>query len=424
MSSDEFKRYNMKLEAHDKFLSRRDEVIQEIYYPPKKKKVIIPAQAGRRRRAELLRKSFIDAESPQTLSFFESLKGKGAIDSFEFKLGIQDTDPKTFKEVYEELDRVLINAPLSMKKLISENSEKGNDSFIPQFTNLSINPQEFFWGNVSEYLKPVIPNRFFKDKQYETIPAMKSVLQPETMTDKRKGRRQQVKESPPAPIGTPEQEVDFDVSELTPELKREIEIFRQVRREPYFKHYLTNELGFYADRMNDQFSMIYAGLTQFENRPNDYAQFEKPTLDKIEKIVMKQALLEPVIYNGKSYAGGKRKKAKALAIVKEGTGKIHINRKTFVDYFSTTSIRSLVIDPLLVSGYSVGLDVDFFIWGGGVHAQAEAASLALSKALVKYNPGVKVAMRENGLLNQDPRQTERKHVGKYKARAKFPYSRR
>ena len=132
MNSDEFKRYNMKLEAHDKFLSRRDEVIQEIYYPPKKKKVIIPASAGRRRRAELLRKSFIDAESPQTLSFFESLKGKGAIDSFEFKLGIQDTDPKTFKEVYEELDRVLINAPLSMKKLISENSEKGNDSFIPQ----------------------------------------------------------------------------------------------------------------------------------------------------------------------------------------------------------------------------------------------------------------------------------------------------
>ena len=110
---------------------------------------------------------------------------------------------------------------------------------------------------------------------------------------------------------------------------------------------------------------------------------------------MKQALLEPVIYNGKSYAGGKRKKAKALAIVKEGTGKIHINRKTFVDYFGTTSIRSLVIDPLLVSGYSVGLDVDFFIWGGGVHAQAEAASLALSKALVKYNPGVKVAMRES-----------------------------
>jgi len=261
---------------------------------------------------------------------------------------------------------------------------------------------------------------------------------PQTTRAKRKNRPVAEDKYKPDPIGQV-QKVDFDVSELTPEMNREIEIFRQVRREPYFKHYLTNELSFYSDRMNDQMALLYAGVYDVAGRPNDYPQFEKPQLDLIEKAVIKQAQLEPVLYNGKAFAGGRRKTAKALAVVKEGTGKIHINRKTFVDYFGTTSIRGLIIEPLLCSGYGVGVDVDFFIWGGGIHAQAEAASLALAKALIKFNPVVKVSMRESkiyfngnilmcflidGLLNKDPRSTERKHVGRYKARAKFPYQRR
>ena len=187
----------------------------------------------------------------------------------------------------------------------------------------------------------------------------------------------------------------FDVSELTSGMKREIELFRYVKNEPYFRHYLTNELRFYADRMNDHFATIYSGITGLGTRPNDYYQFDLPQIDKFKREIYQQTSNEPVLYNGKAFGSGKRKKARALAVIKEGNGKISINRKTFIEYFGTTSLRHLVLEPLMLSGYSIGMDVDIFIWGGGKHSQGSAASLALARALVKFNPGVKVSMRES-----------------------------
>lgn len=430
MSDEEFRAYQIKQEIDDRFNIKRIAHIKKNYAKKDPKEDEIEALADtkttrKQRELERRRKEKLSDEN-RTKEFFLDLGADEQVNDLEVELGIHDKQPKSFQEIYEEVDKVLVNAPISFQKIIAEGATQANDTFKPQFAHLPVNPDDLLWGSLKPLLKPVIPDRFKENGIYQSVPAMKEVLHPtEADLGPQKGRRRIPVVQAIDPIGTPQEApVGFDVSEMTPELQREIEIFRYVRNEPFFKHHLTNELRYFSDRMNDDMAQIAAGIAETRAGISDYREYDLPINPKTEAIIQKQALIEPIIYNGKSYAGAQRKKAKALAIIKEGSGKININRKSFIDYFGTISARDYVIQPLMCSGYSVSMDVDFFLWGGGVHAQIEAASLALSKALIKYNPSVKKSMRENGLMTLDKRQTERKHVGLYKARAKYPYSRR
>jgi len=51
-------------------------------------------------------------------------------------------------------------------------------------------------------------------------------------------------------------------------------------------------------------------------------------------------------------------------------------------------------------------------------------SLAVAKAIIKLRPNSKALLKKFNLLKTDPRKVERKHVGRYKARKKYPYNRR
>jgi small subunit ribosomal protein S9 len=429
MTDAEFRAYQIKQEIEDRYNIKRDDFIKRNYSERNPKEEEMEALADtkttkRQKDLERYRKEQ-QSDTTKTKEFFLSFSGDDQVNDLEVGLGINNKAPRSFEEIYDEVDKVLLNAPISFQKVVNEGANK-NTTFKPHFAHLAINPNDLLWGSLKPLLQPVIPERFKEDGIYSSVPAMKEVLHPtEADLGPVRGRRKIPSSESIDPIGTPQPEpVSFDVSEVTPEMQREIEIFRYVRNEPYFKHHLTNELRYFSDRMNDDMSQVAAGIAETRTGINDYREYDLPINPKTEAIIQKQALVEPIIYNGKSYAGAQRKKAKALAIVKEGSGKITINRKTFIDYFGTVSARDYVIQPLMCSGYSVGMDVDFFLWGGGVHAQVEAASLALAKALIKYNPSVKKSMRENGLMVLDKRQTERKHVGLYKARAKYPYQRR
>lgn len=124
------------------------------------------------------------------------------------------------------------------------------------------------------------------------------------------------------------------------------------------------------------------------------------------------------------YAGGKRKTSHALCRIRSGTGMVKINRKNLRDYYADTFFRAEVLKPLLFSGTSGYVDVDFFVSGGGLTAQAEACCLALVRALIKFQPRLKRIFRQAGLVTQDPRFVERKHSGHYKARKGYVYVRR
>ena len=121
---------------------------------------------------------------------------------------------------------------------------------------------------------------------------------------------------------------------------------------------------------------------------------------------------------------GRRKSAVARIFVKEGTGKITINKKDLQDYFPSSILQFIVKQPLtkldVVEKYDIKVNLD----GGGFTGQSQALRLAIARALVKINPEDKKALRSEGFLTRDAREVERKKPGRPKARRRFQFSKR
>jgi len=82
---------------------------------------------------------------------------------------------------------------------------------------------------------------------------------------------------------------------------------------------------------------------------------------------------------------GKRKTAIARASLKEGAGELRVNGIA-IDVYQPKIYRMKILEPLLLAGDIVdNLDIKVRISGGGPNAQAEAARLAVARALVKHS---------------------------------------
>ena len=64
------------------------------------------------------------------------------------------------------------------------------------------------------------------------------------------------------------------------------------------------------------------------------------------------------------------------------------------------------------------------VHGGGVGGQAGAVRMGLSRAISKYNPELRPALRTNGFLTRDSRMKERKKYGQKGARKRFQFTKR
>ena len=121
---------------------------------------------------------------------------------------------------------------------------------------------------------------------------------------------------------------------------------------------------------------------------------------------------------------GRRKAAVARVFVREGSGKIVINKREFENYFPSQILQFVVKQPLttldVVEKYDIMINLD----GGGIKGQAEAARLGIARALVKINPEDKPALRAEGFMTRDSRVVERKKPGQPGARKKFQFSKR
>ena len=62
--------------------------------------------------------------------------------------------------------------------------------------------------------------------------------------------------------------------------------------------------------------------------------------------------------------------------------------------------------------------------GGGQTGQAGAVVLGLARALVKADPSLEAALRDNKYLTRDARKVERKKPGRPGARKRFQFSKR
>ena len=83
-------------------------------------------------------------------------------------------------------------------------------------------------------------------------------------------------------------------------------------------------------------------------------------------------------------ASGKRKTAIARASLRQGSGLIRINNVP-VDFIRPKISRLKLREPLILAGDVANkVDIDVNVVGGGMSSQAEAARLAIAKALVDF----------------------------------------
>ncbi|MFQ5738492.1 MAG: 30S ribosomal protein S9 [Acidobacteriota bacterium] len=124
------------------------------------------------------------------------------------------------------------------------------------------------------------------------------------------------------------------------------------------------------------------------------------------------------------YGTGKRKTSTARVFLMPGSGQIVINDVDYQEYFTNRPQRMLVTQPLVLTEFVDKFDLYANVKGGGFTGQAGAVRLGLSRALTKFDPGLRPVLKKAGFLTRDPRIKERKKYGQPGARKRFQFSKR
>src|SRR5688572_14727330 len=119
---------------------------------------------------------------------------------------------------------------------------------------------------------------------------------------------------------------------------------------------------------------------------------------------------------------GRRKNAIARLWMREGSGQITINERSFEDYFPTVSLQNAVLLPLQIANVKNRFDLTVRANGGGVNGQVGAVQLAIARALIQADAELRPALKGEGFLRRDPRMKERKKAGQPGARKRFQFS--
>ena len=123
-------------------------------------------------------------------------------------------------------------------------------------------------------------------------------------------------------------------------------------------------------------------------------------------------------------ATGRRKTSVARVRLHPGTGNLYMNGKVVSEHLRRASLEMTLVQPLQVTETRDQFDIHISARGGGLRGQAGAASLGIARALVKYDPEMRSALKRGGFLTRDPREKERKKYGLAGARKRFQFSKR
>lgn len=122
---------------------------------------------------------------------------------------------------------------------------------------------------------------------------------------------------------------------------------------------------------------------------------------------------------------GRRKESTARVRLMSGSGQFMVNGKSLSDYFTRLGDTKTVLAPLSAAGEDQAkFDLTVVVKGGGVTGQAEAVQLGLARALIKFDPDLRPALRRGGYLTRDARVKERKKPGLKRARKAPTYTKR
>lgn len=124
------------------------------------------------------------------------------------------------------------------------------------------------------------------------------------------------------------------------------------------------------------------------------------------------------------FAIGKRKTAIArVRLFEAGSGEVTVNGLALKKYFFGV-LPEKVVSPLAITHHKQAFDVDANVLGGGKHGQAEAVRSGISKALLLYDPNLRLTLKKAGFLRRDSRIRERKKPGLHRARRAPQFAKR
>ncbi|MCL5016358.1 MAG: 30S ribosomal protein S9 [Patescibacteria group bacterium] len=116
---------------------------------------------------------------------------------------------------------------------------------------------------------------------------------------------------------------------------------------------------------------------------------------------------------------GRRKTAVARVRIYPLSGdssRVIINDKDAEKFFPVFKMRAAALSPLKIFGEKSRPEVSVSVRGGGMSGQADAVTLGLARAIVKFNPDFRPTLKAAGYLSRDERTVERKKYGLRKAR--------
>lgn len=117
------------------------------------------------------------------------------------------------------------------------------------------------------------------------------------------------------------------------------------------------------------------------------------------------------------YSIGRHKGAVArLKLYQTEAGESLVNDKKLDEYFPTLTLRSFIDQPLKFFGNAAKIKMVFKVSGGGKGGQAKACRLAIARALILIDLGLRPALKKSGFLKRDSRIKERKKPGLKRAR--------
>ena len=121
---------------------------------------------------------------------------------------------------------------------------------------------------------------------------------------------------------------------------------------------------------------------------------------------------------------GRRKSSTARVRLVPGSGKLLVNDRQFEAYFTHDNFVRRAVAPLVTADSKEKFDVSVNVAGGGISSQSGAVAHGIARALLKFNPELRITLKKAGHLTRDPREKERKKAGQPGARNRFQFSKR
>lgn len=332
---------------------------------------------------------------------FKKYEYQGRLETEDYKAQMENFEPRipTLKSIMQQAEEDLETKYPKFHRQSKRDEYENNENFKPRYLNQDFNQESFDWSFTSKLPDSIIPQSFYGE------------ISPDISAE--------------ALIRATDAAGNIHASGYEPkeENKTAVRIYSMVKEDSFYDHFLKNQIRYWAENLQTNTHLIRERNVR-SKRVKTVIPWEYMITSKFEPVEIINKFDPILSKEGKAVAYGRRKRAKAMAYLYPGTGKITVNSISMAEYFPDMVCRDRLIRPFKATDSMCEFDVDVNVHGGGIMGQSDACKLAIAHAMAKYEPRMKEFLREFGLLKRDIREVERKKTSMYKARKAYPWVKR